>query len=272
MKNHAFECGATARIAGIKKEECAMKLSVKVLLAATLCLFATGAWALTVDDITYMTEDYPPLNMTGEDGTPTGLAVDVLVEIIHRMGGTKTAKDIQVLPWARSYNEVQKTPNTCLFSMTVTEERLPMFKWVGPVHVLSFDAVALKSKGLKAASAADLVDLRAGVIRDDQGDNLAKEAGIKNIDRVPSNDQNIKKLNEGRIDIWIYSISSALTLVGEMGFNPDDYESIWNLSRSDVSFAFHKDVDDELIQAMQKTLDEMKADGTHAEILKKYGL
>ena len=57
-----------------------------------------------------------------------------------------------------------------------------------------------------------------------------------------------------------------------MGFNPDDYESIWNLSRSDVSFAFHKDVDDELIQAMQKTLDEMKADGTHAEILKKYGL
>ena len=147
-----------------------------------------------------------------------------------------------------------------------------MFKWVGPVHVLSFDAVALKSKGLKAASAADLVDLRAGVIRDDQGDNLAKEAGIKNIDRVPSNDQNIKKLNEGRIDIWIYSISSALTLVGEMGFNPDDYESIWNLSRSDVSFAFHKDVDDELIQAMQKTLDEMKADGTHAEILKKYGL
>lgn len=244
---------------------------VKALLVATLCLFATGAWALTVDDITYMTEDYPPLNMTGEDGTPTGLAVDILAEIISRMGGSKTAKDFQVMPWARSYNEVQNTPNTCLFSTTVTEERLPMFKWVGPLHVLSFDAVALKSKGLKADSVEDLVDLKTGVIRDDQGDSLAKEAGIKEIDRVPSNDQNIKKLNEGRIDIWIYSIGSARTLVEEMGLNPDDYESIWNLSRSDVSYAFHKDVDDELLEAMQKALDEMKADGTHAEILKKYG-
>ena len=89
---------------------------------------------------------------------------------------------------------------------------------------------------------------------------------------MPSNDQNIKKLNEDRIDVWIYSIGSAKTLLEEMGFNPDDYESVWNLSKSEVSFAFHKDVDDELIAAMQKTLDEIKADGTYDEIMKKYGL
>ncbi|MFA7621682.1 MAG: transporter substrate-binding domain-containing protein [Aminobacteriaceae bacterium] len=249
-----------------------MKLIMKAVLVAVFCLAATGAWALTVDDITYMTEDYPPMNMTGEDGVPTGLAVDVLAEIFTRMGSSKTAKDIQVLPWARSYNEVQNTPNTCLFSMTVTEERLPLFKWVGPVFVLSFDAVALKSKGIKVSSVEELANLKAGVIRDDQGDTLAKEAGIKEIERVPSNDQNIKKLNEGRIDVWIYSFGSARTLLEEMGFNPDDYESAWNLSKSDVSFAFHKDVDDELIAEMQKTLDEIKADGTYDEIMKKYGL
>ena len=73
----------------------------------------------------------------------------------------------------------------------------------------------------------------------------------------------------GGIDIWIYSISMP-DLGREMGFKRTT--TVHLEPRGDVSFAFHKDVDDELIQAMQKTLDEMKADGTHAEILKKYGL
>ena len=246
--------------------------SLKVVLVLIFCVFSASAWAQTVDDISYMTEEYPPFNMSGADGVATGAAVDTLTAIFERMDSSKTAKDIQVLPWARGYREIQNTPNTCLFLMTLTDERKPMFKWVGPVLVNTFDAIALKSKGLKIASADELVGLKAGVIRDDVGDTLAQKAGIKQIERVPSNDQNIKKLNEGRIDIWIFGESSAKLQVKEMGLNPDDYESVWRMSESGLYYAFHKDVDDALIESMQKILDEMKADGTYEAIMKKYNV
>lgn len=116
------------------------------------------------------------------------------------------------------------------------------------------------------------MNLKAGVIRGDIGETLAEDIGIKHIERVPSNDQNIHKLNEGTIDIWVYSKSSAMLLIEEMGLDPNDYESILNLSTSKLSFAFHKDVDDELIERMQRTLDDIKADGTYNAILKKYGM
>ena len=90
--------------------------------------------------------------------------------------------------------------------------------------------------------------------------------------KVPSNDQNIQKLNEGTIDIWIYSKSGAMLLIEEMGLDPNDYESILNLSTSKLSFAFNKDIDDELIERMQRTLNGIKSDGTYNAIMKKYGM
>lgn len=248
-----------------------MKL-LKVALVLVFCLFSGSAWALTVDDLTYMTEDYPPFNMAGADGTATGASVEVLVGIFEKLGATKTVKDIQVLPWARGYREVQNTPNTCLFLMTFTDERKPLFKWVGPLAPTKVGVLALKSKGLKINSVADLADLKAGVVRDDIGDELAQQAGIKQIERVPSNDQNIKKLNEGRIDIWVFEESVAKWQIQSLGFNADDYESVWTLSESDLYYAFHKDTDDALIASIQKTLDDMKADGSYETIMKKYNV
>jgi polar amino acid transport system substrate-binding protein len=141
-----------------------------------------------------------------------------------------------------------------------------------PVAPTKIGVGALKSKGLKIASVNDLVNLKAGVIREDIGDALAQQAGIKHIERVPTNEQNIKKIREGRIDIWVFEESVAKWQIKGFGFNPDDFESVWRLSESDLYFAFHKDTDEALIAAMQKVLDEMKADGAYDAIMKKYDI
>jgi len=249
-----------------------MKLALKIVFALALFSIAFAASATTIDDIIFLTEEYPPMNMEGEDGVATGVSVDVLMEIIKRMGGSKPASFIMIVPWVRGYNEVLTTPNACLFSMTVTDERLPLFKWVGPVFINTVDAIALKKRGLKVSSSKQLINLKAGVIRGDIGEVCAEEIGIKHIEEVPSNDQNIQKLNEGTIDIWIYSKSGAMLLIEEMGLDPNDYESILNLSTSKLSFAFNKDIDDELIERMQRTLNGIKSDGTYNAIMKKYGM
>jgi len=240
------------------------------LLVVVFCFVSAGAWAATVDDLTYLTEEYPPYNMTAEDGTPTGFAVDLLGAVFEKLGASTTIKDIQVVPWARGYNDAQKKPNTCLFSTTRTEERENLFKWVGPIYTSTFDAMALKKRDFQVNSPEDLINLRAGVIRDDVGDPLAQSFGIKNIERTPDNEQNIKKLNAGRIDIWIYGERAAKIQLAEAGFNPEDYESVWVLNESSLYYAFHKDTDPTLLEAMQKALDELREDGTYQNLVNKY--
>ncbi|NCC97507.1 MAG: transporter substrate-binding domain-containing protein [Synergistales bacterium] len=245
---------------------------IKKLLLSVLfvCLAAGSVFAVGVDDIRFMTEELPPYNMKGEDGTASGIAVDVLAEMFKRVGSSKTAKDVEVLPWARGYNEVQSTPNTCLFSMTYTEDRKPMFKWVGPMSASRTAVIALKSKGIKVASDADLVGLSAGVVKDDIGDSLAQKAGIAKIEAIADNLLNIKKLNSDRIDVLIYEESVAQWQIKDMDLNPSDYETVYALSESHLYYAFHKDTDQALIDQLQKVLDEMKADGTYQAIVDKY--
>lgn len=250
--------------------------SLFVLVAAFAVLIpGSMAFASPVDGMAFMTEEYPPFNMAGEDGVPTGLVVDVLTGMFERTGTNLGAKDVKILPWARGYREVQSVPNTCLFSMTRTEERENLFKWVGPLFVSSFDAIVLKEKGLKASSASDLVGLRAGVVRDDMGDKLAVEAGVKSIERIASHENNLRKLDEGRVDFIVFNMGSLALLLKDMGRPASDiekYERLWTLSESRLFFAFNKKTDDAVIDVLQKALDEMKADGTHKKILDKYEL
>lgn len=241
-----------------------------VMSVLFVCLAAGSVFAVTVDDVRFMTEELPPFNMKGDDGVASGVAVDVLTEMFQRVGSSKTAKDVEVLPWARGLNDVQTTPNTCLFSMGRTQDREPMFKWVGPVLSIKTSVFALKSKGLKINSNADLLELTAGVIKDDIGDSLAQKAGMTKIDSTSNNLQNVKKLNSGRIDVWIYQDIVAQWQLKGMGFDPNDYEALYTLEESPIYYAFNKETDQALIDQLQKALDDLKADGTHQSLVDKY--
>lgn len=252
-----------------------MKKRMSIVAALVFVLafcFITIAGASPVDNMKFFTEDYPPFNMMGADGKLTGVGVETLVEIFKRCESKHTLDDIKLVPWARGYKDLQEDPTVCLFSMGQTEERLPNFKWVGPFFVNTFDAFALKSRGIKVNSKEDLVNLKAGVIRDDIGENLAKAANIKHIESTATTESNVKKLQEGRIDIWVFSQNGLKLQLDKMKLNVDDFEKVWQLSESRLFYAFNKDADDAVISAMQKALDEMKADGTHAAILAKYDM
>ncbi len=244
----------------------------KIILSClmVLSLSASSLLAAPLDDIRLMTEEYPPFNMKGPDGIATGIAVDVLMGMAEKVGSSKRAEDVEVLPWARAYNEVQSTSKTSLFCMTRSEEREPLFAWVGPISPTRVVAMALKSKGLKISSEEELNGLVAGVIKDDIGDQLAAKAGISKIDRTASNEQNIKKLLSGRIDIWIYEESVAQWQIKDLGYAPDDFETVFVLSSGELAYAFHKDTDPSVIEQLQAALDGMKADGSYQAILNKY--
>jgi len=67
-------------------------------------------------DLTIMTEDWPPVNFT-KNGQLTGLSVELVREMLHRMG---QADNIQVKNWAEAYKITLKQHKTALFSTSRT--------------------------------------------------------------------------------------------------------------------------------------------------------
>jgi polar amino acid transport system substrate-binding protein len=235
------------------------------------CLVSGSAAAASVDDIVFMTEQYPPYNFK-VDNKLQGISVDTLVLMLRRTGSKQTREDIKLLPWARGYKRVQTEPDTCLFSTTRSEDRERLFKWVGPVAPEAVGLVARKESNIRIDSVDDIEKHKIGTIRDDVAEQYLINAGISvdKMQRVAETVSNIRKLNRGRIDLWAYDENVAMWELRESGFNPADYESVYVLGSKNQYFACHKGTSDAVIQELQAALDALKADGEYEKILDRY--
>lgn len=81
---------------------------------------------------------------------------------------------------------------------------------------------------------------------------------------------NPKKLMKGRIDVWIAGLLQAPYKTKQAGLNPADIECVYRVKDTELYIAFHKDTPDDVVQAWQKALDDMKSDGGYQKILDKY--
>ncbi|MBU2631115.1 MAG: ABC transporter substrate-binding protein [Proteobacteria bacterium] len=147
-------------------------LAVLILWVSSSVVFAAGFPELVI-----MTEEYAPYNFK-KDGKVQGIAVDMMVEMLKKVGSSQTLDDIQLLPWARGYRNVQEMPNAVLFSTTRTKERENIFKWVCPINTLRTEVIALKSRNIKINSVQELLKYRIGCVRDDVGEQLIVAAGV----------------------------------------------------------------------------------------------
>ena len=235
------------------------------------CLVSGSAAAASVDDIVFMTEQYPPYNFE-QDNRLQGIAVDTLALMLQRAGSKQTRKNIRLLPWARGYERVLSEPNTCLFSTTRTEEREPLFKWVGPIAPEAVGLIAKKERYIEIDSVEDIEKHKIGTIRGDVAEQYLVNVGISldDMERVAGTIMNIRKLNHGRIDLWAYDENVAMWELKANGFDPADYESVHVLGQKNQYFAFHIGTSESVIQKLQAALDRLKADGEYAKILDRY--
>ncbi|MDD3051093.1 MAG: transporter substrate-binding domain-containing protein [Candidatus Cloacimonetes bacterium] len=247
-----------------------MKIDRVYWIIVISLLSMVALFAASIDDLTVYTEEYPPYNFE-ENGQLKGISIEIFDAILKETNSKKTLADVKLVPWARSYDAVQKEPMTLLFAMTRTKERESMFKWVGPIAPTRVSVLALTEKKIKINSPEDLQKYQIGVVRDDVAHQLLEKAGNKdNIQPIADNLVNIKKMQAGRIDLWGYAEFCALWQIKTSGNNPTDFEVVYVLDESSLEFAFHKDTPDEIVKAMQKALDKLIADGTHQKILDKY--
>lgn len=243
------------------------------LMAVGLFLSAGVASAQSLDDLTLVTEQYPPYNFE-EDGQLKGISIDYLLAALDRAGSGLSKSDIRLMPWAKGYDLALNRANTLLFATTRTKDREDLFKWAGPIAPTKISLVAKKGSGVEIGSLSDIASkgYTIGVIRDDVGQQLLEAEGVPdaNIEPVARAVLNIKKLDRGRIDAWAYEENVAMWLIKSNGFDPADFEPVFELQEGELFYAFHKDTPDSTVNALQKALDQVKESGRYEQILNKY--
>lgn len=254
-----------------------LKKIASLMLGLTLIVvFSVPSFvgAQSVDDIKFMTENYPPFNYS-DNGKLQGISVDLIVAMLEKMNVKQSRDNIALVPWARGYQTALKKKDTCIFATTRTEEREKLFKWVGPISSTTISLVAKKEKNIKISSVEDIKAFSVGAVINDIGQELLVNAGIdsKKLDLLGGINviqQSIQKLNANRIDLFSYEENVFKWELKKNGFNLDDYVTVYTLKKGELYYAFNIETPDPLIQQFQSVLDELRQDGTHQKILDVY--
>lgn len=252
-----------------------LRRSLRLLLAALMLLAPlllpvaeAPAQQASFGDLYWMTEEYYPYNFS-EDDQIRGISATLLRLTWKELG--EPEHGIKSYPWARAYQMAQTIPGTVLFSMARTPEREQLFKWAGPIAHVRFVLTARKARGLKVSTGADLKGLTIGTLRDDVGDQLLDPwRGICTIEPVATIEQNLKKLEMGRLDLFSYEENSTRLFLLHQGKNPADYETVFVLQDVPIYFAFHRETDNALVQRFQEALDKVKQANAFVDQLDEY--
>jgi len=228
--------------------------------------------ARKLEAMDWYSEEYPPFNYMGEDGVPTGMAVDILLAALKKIGADITPEKFKIVPWNESYKRVQRNPGTVLFSTTYTPERQRMMKFVGPSIPVRVSVIVPKYKNITINNVADLSTLRIGVVRDDIGDQLIRKFALS--DESIARKDTLKQLSHyfarGRVDAIAYAADVFSYSMKKSGRDPSRYEEAFILKEGQLGYAFHNSTSAEVLAPLQKAIDSLRADGTINRIIAGY--
>ncbi len=245
---------------------------MKIFAFICIFLFACSSYA---KPLRIVTEKLPPLQLVQNDGTITGAMVDLVNLLLHK---ADIKSDIEVLPWARSYQMALERKNTLIFSMLRGEERENKFVWVGKLFSINSYLVALKShKTFDIKSIDDAKKYSVGSIRKDLAESYLRKHGfVEDKNLYLSSDYTVlwQMLFSNRTDLaftnnilWKYEIEDS-------HLDPKQIEIIYQIPdiASDLYLGARKGTDEEIINQLKKALEEIKSNGQYQQILQKWHL
>lgn len=225
-------------------------------------IFSLSSFALA-QDLTIYTEDSPPFQYS-EGGKIKGIASDIISEVMKR---SKVSFVHEMIPWSRAYSDAKSKNNTCVYSTTVTEDRKPLFKWVGPLVSNDWVIFLRNDSSLNPKSLSDLKGMTIGGYLDDAVANFLKKKG-HTVDEATNDGMNPKKLMAKRVDAWATSSVVGPYLAKTNGVK--GIKKVLTFKKTVMSLACNKGISDDVINKLSKALEEVRSDGTMDKIRGNY--
>ena len=224
-------------------------------------LLSGSAWA---DGLILTTEDAPPFNYSTDGGkTILGSATETVLELFRR---AKIDYKITMYPWVRAIEMARSDKDTCVYSTNRTEEREKNFAWVGPVAPNEWVLFAKADSTIKLASLEDAKKFKVGGYRGDAA-TLYLQGQKFTIDEAVNDEQNVQKLDAGRIELWATGAQIGRFVADKMKVK---IKSAIAFKKTELYLACNLSVAPQTIATLNATLQAMAKDGTTAAIDKKY--
>jgi len=216
----------------------------------------------------FVTEDYPPLTFRNAAGEMTGLATEIVMEVMERQ---TIDEKIALLPWSEAYDMALKEPNVVIFSINRTPVREKLFHWVGPIAKSSTILYAKKGAGVTVNSLEDAKGLTAiGVVESWFSKQNLEQDGFTNLESAPLPIQIINRLMAGEVQAVPLTDITAAEILKEGGFNIRDVEPVFSIDTEYIFIGLSKGTPRSVVQAWEKDLQQMKTDGTFGKIYERY--
>lgn len=225
-----------------------------------------SAMAQGADLILLSEDDNPPYNFTSPiTHAFTGMSTEIVVEMMKRANITY---ELQILPWQRGFRMALEQPNVCIFAANLTEERRPLFKWVGPFILGSW--VLFAKSDSKIAPLNQLDEAKQYRIAGRLGDAptlYLESLGGFQLESVPDNTRIMKMLQSGRIELWF---GGGDTVRYRAKLSGVAIKPVFRVGESKLGMACNQQVADGLIKAMNDALATMRSDDSLNMILAHY--
>lgn len=222
-------------------------------------------------DMTFYTEHLPPYSYVQDDRV-IGINVELVEKLCQRL---ELSCSINLLPWRRAFSMAQLNPNSGVFSATLTEERAPLFQWVGPIA--SAEGYIFRLKGRTEINPSNLEEAKqfsVAIARGDMLEGYFKSHGFEygdNMLDISSRIEAAPLFLAKRIDLLVGSKRVIESWMLEHQELADMAEPLFILPDIGVHYlALNLSVPEELVHRLQKVLDEMREQGEIDALIQEY--
>lgn len=207
---------------------------------------------------------YPPFENKDESGKVEGFDIDLATEIAERLG---LELEVISVKWEGIIPGLKMGDYDIVMSaMTITEERKQEIDFTDP-YIDSNQSIAVKEDNEEIKSEEDLVGKVVGVQVDTTGQFTAEEIeGIKEVVKYDTILLAFQDLELGRVDAVMNDYPVNAYLCKTRGGS-----KVVKVIKTDESYGIGvQKGNDQLREAINKVLAEMKEDGSYDEIYEKW--
>lgn len=216
-------------------------------------------------------DEYEPYNYLDENGKGTGIDADLAKEACSRMGYEPV---FITLKWTEKDKYLEGGKIDCIWDCFAINGNKNDYLWAGPYMESTKSIMVLKDSSIYTFD-----DLNGKVIAV-QGDSCVENLLLKKTaPTLPKGEkiycfekmeETLSALQQGYVDA---AAGDSETLKSYAKTLSVDYRILdETLVKEQIGVAFSKNGDKKLVEKLNKTLIEMKADGTIQRILEKYGI
>ncbi len=201
-----------------------------------------------------------------KDGKPAGLMAKVVQEMAVRM---KYPDGISFVPWARAQQMVRDQSDARLrfiIPLTRTPEREAQYTWVSEIMTDDLVFVSEKSRKILIRKPGDAKNLRVGVLMGSPGEATIRQMGFTKIDASVTEEINARKMNSGRIDVWLVARTVAPFSWKREGLPHRELSYGAVLRTNHLYLGASKSAPPTVVAAWRMVFEALVADGTYARL------